>query len=212
MEKLSDPYHIYYEENRLWENTYWLGINIQKCPTDLLIMQELICDIRPDLIIETGTRAGGSALFFASICELLDHGQVISVDKTLENVNFEAIDSFPCGERIEFILGESIDKKVIEHISSRVDGNTVMVFLDSWHSEEYVFAELNEYRKFVTPGSLIVVEDTHINNPVKWKHEDKGPAMAVERFLIENHNFAADYNCEKLIFTFCPGGFLKRIY
>ena len=136
-----------------------------------------------------------------------------TVDTTLEKVDFPTIDSHNFGWRINFHTGRSIDPDVIESMKDEAESeNTVMVFLDSWHSEEYVFAELNEYKRFVTPGSLIIVEDTHINNPVKWEHKDEGPAMAVERFLIENHNFVADYRCEKLIFTFNPGGYLRRMY
>jgi len=210
---ISDAYHIRYEENRLWEKTSWLGVNIQKNPCDLLVMQELIFQVKPDLIIETGARAGGSALFFASILNLIGYGEVISVDKTLEHVDFAQVDDHHFAWRIQFLTGESISSSVLSAVRERVPKcDKVMVFLDSWHSEKYVAAELDAYKGFVTPGSYMIVEDTHINNPVTWKHKDRGPAAAVEAFLIENHNFATDYTCEKLVFTFNPGGYLRRVY
>ena len=81
MKKISDEFHIHYEENRLWEHTHWLGVPIWKNPCDLLILQELIHKVRPEIIVETGTKFGGSALFFASIFELMgSNGKVITID------------------------------------------------------------------------------------------------------------------------------------
>lgn len=208
---ISDQYHIHYEEKRLWEGTRWLGVNIQKNPCDMVIMQELIFKIKPSLIIETGTSSGGSALFFASILELIGNGQVISVDKNLEKVSFDYVDSLMCGKRITFLTGESIDPHIISSIEKYIDG-PVIVFLDSWHSEEYVAKELEIYSKFVTVDSYIVVEDTHIGNPIKWKYKDLGPKAAVDSFLANNSKFVIDHECEKLLFTFNPSGYLKRIY
>ncbi len=210
---ISDDYHIYYEENRLWETTNWLGVNIQKNPCDLLIIQELIFNIKPDLIIETGSNKGGSALFFASLCELIGHGNVISVDINLENVQFEEIDKNTFGERIKFISGKSVDPKTVISVFKEIVMNgyeKIIVFLDSWHSEDYVYEEIEIYKHFVSENSYLVVEDTHIFNPIVWKHKDLGPGRAVERFLLENKNFIQDRKCERLSFTFNPGGFLLK--
>jgi len=207
---ISDEYHIHYEENRLWEKTNWLGVNFQKFPNDAIIIQELITKTRPNFIIETGSRYGGSALFFASICELIGNGQVFSIDKTLENVQFEIIDSLPCGQRISFLSGESVDPYVINSIKRELNGS-VIIFLDSWHTEEYVSQEIKAYSDMVTVGSYLIVEDTHIFHPVPWIYKDLGPMEAVKKFMKNNDEFIADKECEKLGMTANPDGWLRRI-
>jgi len=207
---VSDEYHIYYEENRLWEHTYWLGVNVQKNPCDLVIIQELITKVRPDFIVETGTRYGGSALFFASICELIGNGQVISIDKDSSNLKSDIIDTIPTSERITFLTGESVDPNIVKTVEEKLEGS-VMVLLDSWHSEDYVLKELSIYSRMVTTGSYLIVEDTHVWNPVPWAYKDLGPMEALKTFMKDNTEFEADKKCEKLEFTFNPDGYLKRI-
>src|SRR5207245_1529865 len=112
---------------------------------------------RPDMIIETGTMFGGSAIFLASICDLLGGGEVVSVDL----VHRRALPKHP---RVEFILGSSVDRAVLDHMRFRAAGKeTVMVVLDSDHSCDHVLAELDAYAPLVTPGSMLVVEDTNVN-------------------------------------------------
>jgi len=210
MNTISDEYHIYYEKNRLWEHTYWLGVNVQKNPCDMIIIQELITRIRPDLIVETGTRHGGSSLFFASICELIGNGEVISIDNDPTNLKLDAIKSFPQSKRITYLTGESTNPDIVARVKERV-GKSVMVLLDSWHSEKYVLQELQAYSNMVTIGSYLIVEDTHIWNPAPWAYEDLGPMAALKTFMKDNTKFVSDKDCEKLHFTFNPDGYLKRI-
>jgi len=207
---ISDDYHIWYEENRIWETTKWLGVPIWKLPNDMLIMQELITNVRPDFLIETGTAHGGSAVFYASIFQLLDHGKVITVDIESNKHNWNWYNtSENVLSRIKFIIGSSIDIKTIEIVNSIVGNKKCLVVLDSWHSYDHVLEEMRLYSHFVSTGSYLIVEDTHINNPIKWKY-GKGPYEAVEDFLKIDNSFEVDKNCERLGCTFNPGGYLLK--
>lgn len=201
--RLSDDFHIYYEKKRLWETTKWLGVPIWKLPFDAFVIQELICESKPDYIIETGTGFGGSALFYASIQDMIKYGRVISVD--VENkVNFKH-------KRIKFLTGSSIDKPINNQIYRIVKTNNNMVILDSWHTKEHVLKEIELYAHFVGLNNYLIIEDTHTNgNPIKWKWGD-GPMEAVKEFLKSNKNFIIDKHCERLGMTFNPNGYLKRI-
>jgi len=212
MEKISDKYHLYYNDNKLWEQTKWLGVPIWKNPCDLLVLQELLFKIKPQVIIETGTKFGGSALFFASMLELMEiDGKVITMD--IEN--FVGKEYFDANEtlRMKIILHKvsSLNKYMIEFARECSHNKRTMVVLDSWHSEEHVLKELEAYHEMVSVGSHLIVEDTHINNPVEWPWENRGPGAAVEQFLIEHPNYEVDRDCEKLIWTFNPGGWIRRI-
>lgn len=201
--RLSDDFHIYYEKKRLWETTTWLGVPIWKLPFDAFVIQELIYETRPDYIIETGTGFGGSALFYASIQDMIKHGRVISVD--VENkVNFKH-------KRIKFLISSSIDNPINNQIYRIVKANNNMVILDSWHTKEHVLKEIELYAHFVGLNNYLIIEDTHMNgNPIKWKWGD-GPMEAVKEFLKSNKNFIIDKHCERLGMTFNPNGYLKRI-
>jgi len=187
---------VYYKTNVIHGGrTAWLGVPAQKIVTDAWVYQELITKVRPDLIIETGTAFGGSALFLASLCELLDHGKVITID--IEN-------------RIKGDVGHPRLTKIVDSSVSRptVDGmrliakqaNHVLVILDSEHTYDHVSKELDAYSPMVTSGSYLIIEDTYLP-PV---------ATAVEEFLQKHPEFSVDSECEKYYVTYNPGGYLKR--
>lgn len=203
-ESTVDRFHrLYYgHSGRTWQNTRWLGVPLQKCPLDLWVYQELLTEIRPELVIETGSFAGGSALYLASCMDLIQRGRVISIDI----VDRER----PQHERIRFIAGSSTDQSVISQVERAAeDASPVMVILDSDHSRGHVLAELWAYAPLVTPGSYLVVEDTNIGRPVETRLLP-GPHEAVEEFLSESPQFARDPSREKFFLTFNPGGFLRR--
>jgi cephalosporin hydroxylase len=187
-----------------WGNTHWLGIPVLKNPTDLWIYQEILTELRPDLIIETGTMHGGSALYLASICDLLGHGKVISVD-------IEDRSPYPLHDRIEFRTASSIDPGWLAELNQRVEGlGTVLTILDSDHSRDHVLAELRAYGPLVTSGSYVIVEDTNIHgHPVVPQHPP-GPMEAVDVFLAESDEFTIDSSREKFLNTFNPRGYLQR--
>jgi len=176
-----------------------------KCPTDLWVYQEILSKLRPDLIIETGTAYGGSALYLASICDLINHGHVVTID-------VKEIPTWPIHNRITYLVGSSVEEKIVAKVSDFAKGaSTVLVILDSDHSLSHVAAELKTYAPFVTQGSYLIVEDTIVNgHPVYWGH-GPGPMEAAMKFLKENGDFEMDRSLEKFRLTFNPKGFLRRV-
>ncbi len=208
---IGDNFHIFYEQNRLWEKQTWLGVPILTIPFDLLIIQELIFKIRPRYIIETGTGFGGSALFYASICQLLGYGQIITIDKVHKIPELSQIAKYLFDTRVVEFTGSSLNQKIIKQIYSIAKNQKNIVILDSWHCKEHVLKELKLYSPLVSIGSYIIVEDSHVNgHPIQWKWGE-GPYEAIEEFLKNNNCFKIDKECEKLGMTFNPNGYLRRV-
>lgn len=206
---VSQFHKLYYDAHifgKTWCNTFWLGIPTLKCPLDLWIYQEIIFEVKPDVIIECGTAHGGSALFLASVCDLVGNGKVITID-------IEDKKGRPKHNRIKYLLGSSTSKEIVRKVRSLVkNGDKVMVVLDSDHHKEHVLNELRIYSNFVTKGSYIIVEDTNINGHPVYPEFGPGPMEAVEEFLREkNKDFVVDKTKEKFYLTFNPKGYLKRI-
>lgn len=198
---------VYYEGALFGEtraDTRWLGVRTDKCPLDLWIYQELLHELKPDLIVETGTAFGGSALYFASVCELLGHGRVLTIDVQQQ-------EGRPEHPRIEYVLGSSVAPETLEQVRRAAEGaRTVLVVLDSDHRKEHVLEELRLYAPLVTPGSYIVVEDTILNGHPVSPDFGPGPMEAAEEFVGSTGSFAADRRREKLYLTFNPKGYLRR--
>lgn len=209
--KISDDFHKYYEENKLWANLNWMGIPMWKLPFDAIIVQDLIYKIRPDYIIETGTGMGGSSAFYSTICETISHGKVITVD--IENKHQLQYIPEKIRERISFIHSSSTDSGAVVSIYNKCNFKKNLVILDSWHTEDHVLKELLLYCDLVPVNSYIIVEDSHVNgHPIEWRW-GKGPHEAIHEFLKteKGKNFIIDKKCENQIMTFNPDGFLKRI-
>ena len=207
---ISDTFHTFYEQHRLWKDTTWMGVPMYKLPFDAFVIQELICKVKPNFIIETGTGEGGSAIFYASLCELFTGGKVITIDI---NDKFD-IDSFEISKiknRIIKVYGSSTNPLVFEKVKNLVGDGSALVVLDSNHRKKHVVDELDLYSQLVNIGSYIIVEDTHVNyHPVPWEWGD-GPMEAVHEFLEINDNFVIDSSCEKHMMTFNPRGYLRRV-
>jgi len=205
-----DNFHKLYfhgfPKGRTWNNTFWQGARILKCPLDLWIYQEIIYKVKPDIIIETGTMYGGSALYLAHLCDLMGKGKVLTID--IRDRRNES----PLHERIKYFIGSSTSKEIIESVKGYVgNGDVVMVILDSDHSKDHVLTELKIYNEFVTRGSYLIVEDTNINGHPVYPDYGPGPMEAVEEFLKENKNFIVDKEKEKFYLTFNPKGYLKKV-
>lgn len=210
-DKIFDNFHKLYEEQRIWEKQTWLGVPFWKLPMDALIIQELIFKIKPRYIIETGTGFGGSALFYASIMQLLGYGQVITIDKIEKKFELSNAAQFLFDNRVIKFIGSSLNQRIIRQIYSVARNQKNMVILDSWHSKEHVLKELELYSNLVPVGSFLIVEDSHVNgHPVQWEWGE-GPYEAIEEFLKKNNTFVIDKECEKLGITFNPNGFLRRV-
>lgn len=200
-------HQLYYDSGQnggTWNNTYWMGVPILKCPLDLWIYQEILFEIKPELIIECGTFSGGSALFLAHLCDLIGCGEIVSIDLNQRS-------SLPQHPRISYWFGSSISEQIVERVWQKASGRfPILVILDSDHRASHVLQELRLYSSLVTPGSYIIVEDTNVNgHPVAYDF-GPGPMEAVQAFIRENSSFFVDTKREKFGLTFNPSGYLKR--
>jgi cephalosporin hydroxylase len=207
--KIIEHFHrLYYESCDLggtWVKTRWLGVKLAKCPLDLWVYQEIIYALKPDVIVESGTGGGGSSLFLASMCDLIDHGRIVTIDIDEDRKR-------PQHHRITQLFGSSTSENVIKQVREIVgQGNTVMVILDSDHSKDHVLNELRLYSPLVSLESFLIVEDSNINGHPVGPNAGPGPMEAIEAFLQENTQFSIDKDKEKFLMTFNPNGYLKRI-
>lgn len=200
-------------------NFTWMGRPIIAFPTDMVAMQELIWDIRPDLIIETGIAHGGSLVYYASLLELIGgRGKVLGIDIDIRQHNRAEIQKHPMVHRIEMIEGSSITGETVSKVERVArEYSKIMVCLDSNHTHEHVLEELRLYSRLVSVGSYCVVFDTIIEDLpagfVKDRPWDIGnnPKTAVREFLAGNPRFVDARIDDKLLLTVAPGGFLKRV-
>jgi cephalosporin hydroxylase len=207
-------------QNELWRGNRWHGMPILQWPTDLLILQELIGELRPRVIVETGTYRGGSAVFFASMLQLfgIEDGRVISVDVHLAPEVREAVARHPLGGRITLVEGSSIDPATVRRVEELAgDEANVFVFLDSDHSYHHVLEELRAYQRFVPVGGSLCAFDTIMKDlwdlplaETSWK--DDNPHRAVLDFVAETEGaFAIDAHRNRLAVGFAPDGYLRRM-
>ncbi len=194
----------------------WLGIPIIQLPEDILIMQEVIYKVRPDVIVETGTAHGGTAMLYASMLELLGKGRVISIDIEIRKYNRLAIQAHPMSKRITLIEGSSTDDNVLAQVRQSIcPQDTVLVALDSNHTYNHIREEMEKYSKLVMPGSYMVVFDGVMeiltdapNGSPSWATDS--PAAAIRDFLAEHEEFEVDPYYNRLVVTYCSNGFLRR--
>jgi cephalosporin hydroxylase len=200
-------------------NFTWLGRPIIQYPQDIIAMQEIIWQVKPDLIIETGIAHGGSLIFYASMLELLGGGgRVVGIDIDIRRHNRVEIERHPMFRRITMIEGSSTDEKITEKVRQMAGGKRVLVCLDSNHTHEHVLRELELYAPLVSVGSYCVVFDTIIEDVPKGTYSDRpwdvgnNPKTAVQAYLKEHNEFVVDEEIEnKLLITVAPGGYLRRV-
>lgn len=207
-EVITGLFHVmFYNSDHTWQQgfTKWQGVSILQNPFDMWIKQEILWETKPDLIIETGSALGGTALFYVSAYPKC---YVISVD-TQEMWKVEV--KHP---RIKFLKGSSTNPKMVKEIKDYAKKfKRVMVILDSDHTEDHVYKEIGIYSPLVTPGCYLVVEDTNIGgNPVTSNVPGRGPMAAVQRFIEGEGQeyFEIDKSKEKYYMTFYPNGWLRR--
>ena len=206
-------------DSRYSYNFKWMGRPIIQYPQDMIVMQELIWNIKPDLIIETGIAHGGSLIFYASILELIGKGEVLGIDIDIRDHNRKEIEAHPMSKRIEMIQGSSIDSSTINQVKKYSEGKgTVMILLDSNHSHDHVLAELKAYADLTSIGSYCVVFDTVVENLPKGQYNDRpwdvgsNPKTAIFEFLKNNSDFVIDKNIDnKILISVAPDGYLKRV-
>lgn len=202
-------------------NFKWMGRPIIQYPQDILAMQEIIWEVKPDLIIETGIAHGGSLIYYASLLELIGHGEVLGIDIDIREHNRAEIEKHPMIKRIKMIEGSSIDENTVNQVRENAAGKEkVLVVLDSNHTCEHVLQELNYYAPLVSVGSYIVVFDTIVENLpdnyipgfVRPWGIGNNPMTAVDIFLESNHDFTIDSEVDnKILISVAPRGYLKRV-
>jgi cephalosporin hydroxylase len=197
----------YYDKRvQTWGSMTWFGIPTQKYPTDMWIYQEIVYEVKPDLIIEAGTFKGGSALYLAHLLDQLGKGSVVTFDIT----DWKGQPKHP---RIAYFLTSSTSEEAENAVKAHIKpGYKVLVILDSDHSKKHVLNELMLYAKYVTPGSYLIVEDTNVNGHPVYPEFGPGPMEAVEDFLRTTSDFRIDSNRERLMLTTNPKGYLQRVH
>lgn len=203
----------------------WMGRPIIQYPQDIMIMQELIWKIQPDLIIETGIAHGGSLIFMASMLELnaISGGpadaRILGIDIDIRAHNRQAIEAHPMAKRIEMIQGSSISPDIVAQVKEVAKGkNRVLVSLDSNHTHDHVLAELQAYAPLTSVGSYCVVFDTVVEDLPGSAFPDRpwgpgdNPKTAVWEYLKTTDDFQIDASIDhKLLISVAPQGFLKRV-
>lgn len=198
----------------------WLGRPVIQYPQDIVAMQEIIWNTRPDLIIETGIAHGGSLIFHASMLKLLGgEGRVLGIDIDIREHNRTEIERHPMYERITMIEGSSTDTNVLEKVRAfATSAARVLVILDSNHTHEHALKEMEVYSPLVTRGSYLVVFDTVIEDLPEDAFPDRpwsrgnNPKTAVWEFLKKNDRFEIDREIQdKLQITVAPDGYLKCV-
>jgi cephalosporin hydroxylase len=202
---IVEAFHrLYYHDPSTWRATRWMGTVTWKCPLDLWLYQEMLHELRPALVVETGTAFGGSACYLAQLCDLVGTGAVVSID-------VEDRPDRPQHPRLTYLHGSSTDPDVVARVAAMAaDGGPVLVILDSDHSAAHVHDELQAYADLVTVGSYLVVEDTNVNGHPAFPDHGPGPMEAVDRFLAQRDDFVVDETKHRFHMTFNPRGFLKK--
>lgn len=190
-----------------WDNK-WFGITIQQYPNDLMIYQELIYQLKPDLIVEAGTFHGGNAIYMATLLDVVNpKGKIITIDidpqewqATVAKLDLPGKDRLL--QRIAFIEGSSTSPAVFEKVSKLATKDaTVMVLLDSLHTKDHVLAEMKLYAPLVTRNSYLIVNDTQWGEPLE----------AIREFGAEAHGFEVDRKIDHYMVSCAHEGFLKRV-
>lgn len=205
-------------------NFSWLGRPIIQYPQDVVALQEIVWEIKPDLVIETGIAHGGSLILWSSLLELNamcggpDDALVIGIDIELRPHNRQAIEEHPLSSRVTLVDGSSTAPEVVEAVNQiAANSSTVLVCLDSNHTHDHVLAELEAYSGLVTEGSYCIVFDTIVETMPEDTYPDRpwsvgnNPMTAVETFLDNHPEFSVDHKVDsRLMVTAAPGGFLRR--
>ena len=200
-------------------NFTWMGRPIIQYPQDMVAMQEIIWKVKPDLIIETGIAHGGSLIYYASLLELIGNGEVLGVDIDIREHNKREIENHPMFKLIHMIQVSSIDQTTVDAVKKyTTEKKTILVTLDSNHTHDHVWRELQLYSPFVTKGSYLVAFDTIVEDLPVDMYQDRlwsvgdNPKTAVLKFLENNNAFVVDEMIDnKILVSVAPGGYLKRI-
>ena len=189
----------------------FLGVGTIQNPMDMWVKQEILFDVKPDVVIECGTHRGGTALYYATLMAAFNpEGRIITID--IENKVQKAGEYEVFRKYCQRIMGDSTSAAVVSQVAAQTRGKKVLVILDSLHTKDHVLKEMELYGRLVSPGSYLIVEDTDINGHPVMPNYGPGPHEAVVEYQ-KNHpgEFVIDKSREKMGFTCFPDGFLKRV-
>jgi len=212
-----------------WDNKYvysftWLGRPIIQLPEDMFRLQEIIYQVQPDVIIETGVAHGGSLIFYAGLCRVMGKGRVIGIDVEIRPHNRAAIEAHPLFPLVTLIEGDSVDPATIGRVRAGVrPGERVLVLLDSCHTKAHVLGELQAYAPLVSPGSYIVAMDGIMEEVAGaprtqpdwvWNNPRQAALEFVSQnpgFVIEEPKFSFNEGNITARVTYWPSAFIKRM-
>jgi cephalosporin hydroxylase len=202
-----EDWMLYHQTDIVFDQCTWMGVRALKSPLDAWIYQEIIYEVRPDIIVELGSMWGGSTLYLANLLDLMGHGQVVSVDISRERFSSKH-------ERFVLITGSTTDPHVIAKVRALCDGKKVLVIHDAAHDKATVLADLRTYSPLISVGSYLIVEDGfgdlfYPGTPIGMAED--GPLPAIEQFIQEHPEFVIDKRRERYLLTTNPLGFLKRV-
>ncbi len=212
-----------------WDAKYvysftWFGRPLIQLPDDVLRIQELIWQIKPDVIVETGVAHGGSLVFYASLFKAMEKGRVIGVDIEIRPHNRKAIEAHPLASLITLIEGNAVAPDTFAQVKAQIKpGEKVLVILDSLHTKAHVLEELRMYGSLVNVGSWIVATDGVMElvaggprTQPDWR--ENNPKQAALTFAAENRNFVIEepewpFNegVAKDRVTYWPSAYLRRV-
>ena len=198
---------LYHQREIGFRQSTWMGVPAYKNPMDAWIYQEILHEVRPEVLVEIGSAQGGSTLYFAHLMDLIGAGTVVSID--VDRSRFRV--NHP---RIELITGDSASPEVVTRVRELAAGKSVLVIHDGDHRKGPVLADLEAYAPLVTPGSYLIVEDGIIDlfepgDSIGTVEE--GPLAAVEEFVARHSEFEIDAARERYLLTYNPKGFLRRV-
>jgi len=221
LKRKSIEWMVHADKYKYTYNFTWMGRPIIKFPSDMIIQQELMWQIKPDLVIETGIAHGGSIIFSAAMQQMMgiSDGRVIAVDIDIRDHNRKEIETHSMGKHITMIQGSSVDAGIFAQVKELAAGaKTVMVILDSNHTHDHVYDELKLYADLVTVGSYCILPDTFIEFFPKGYYSDRpwdvgdNPCTAARQFLTERPDFELDsFLTSKGMISEGLDGYLKRI-
>lgn len=218
LKQAANQFNIVSNRDKYSYNFSWMGRPIIQYPQDMIAMQEILWELKPDLIIETGVAHGGSLIYYASLMELMGKGHIVGIDIDIRKHNREAIEAHPMFKRISLLEGSSVSDEILTQVKEFIKpGMTVLVSLDSNHTHEHVLRELELYAPLVTVGSYCVVFDTIVEDMPKAMYDrpwDVGdnPKTAVFEYLKTHPEFEINKAIDhKLLISVAPDGYLKRV-
>jgi cephalosporin hydroxylase len=202
----------------------WLGRPMVQLPEDMIRVQEVIYQLRPDVIVETGVAHGGSLIFYASLCKTMERGRVIGIDLEIRPHNRRALEGHPLARHITLLEGSSIDPAVVRQVEAQIQpGETVLVVLDSCHTRAHVLAELEAYAPLVSPGSYLIAADGIMADLAgapraqpgwAWDNPQQAAQDFVRRhpeFIIEEPPLLFNESTLDQRVTYWPSAFVKRV-